>query len=161
MSTGEIKSSVQLAMERLAAMPRLSAAEVAELERKELIPVAQGLAHKYLDGRLRQDELDRELRKYTEQKAGIVKGALLLALQQAIDLENSQRNERVFSALSAIGTYRYLSDIQQRVEKIVQEYQRRFRAATEPSRLETAGRVTRRPQASAHAKTKASVGRSR
>jgi hypothetical protein len=124
MGKGEIKSSVELAMERLAEMPRLSPEEAAELQRKELVPVGQGLAAKYLDGRLRDDELTRELKKYADPKAEIVTEALISALLQTIDLDNSQRTGRVFAALKTIGRYTHLADIEQRVEKVIQEYQR-------------------------------------
>jgi hypothetical protein len=124
MGNGEIKSSVELAMERLAAMPRLSPEEVAELQRKELVPVGQGLAVRYLDGRLREDELDTELRKYTEQKAELVKEGLLSALLQSIDLENTQKNDRIFGALKTVEKYKNIADTQQSVEKVIQEYQK-------------------------------------
>jgi hypothetical protein len=99
----EIKSSIELAMEKVARMSKLTPEELAEQQRKELSPLGKALALKFTEGRIDAKELATELGRYREEEATIVRQALLSELKQSLGLDDAGKNDRVFEALEALG----------------------------------------------------------
>jgi hypothetical protein len=83
----EIKSAFELAMERVARMPRLTPEEMAEQKEREYGPQGIAIAVKYLDGALSDTDLPRELRRHEGSQLSIVRRALISKLCREIQFE--------------------------------------------------------------------------
>lgn len=99
-----IKSAFELAMERIAALPRLTAEEIAEQKEKENAPVGAALAVKYLQGAISEDDLPAELNRFDEERRRIIRRAFLTALVQELRLDNEP--EKVKLALAGVAAVR-------------------------------------------------------
>ena len=123
MGDREIKSSIELAMEKLAQMPRATSEELAEQRRKELCPLGRALAMKLLEGRMRAEQIEAELRRHGEEGAPIVKEALLCELKGSFDLENPDRNEHALEALKRVAPDIDATELRARTREVLQAYQ--------------------------------------
>jgi hypothetical protein len=119
-----IKSSIELAMEKVAKMPRLTEEELAEQKRKELSPMGRALALKFIEGLLDEERLKSELAAYPEDSSTFVKSALLSTLKQAVSLEDADTNRRLFEALDALGQVADATGLRQDAQKIAEDYQK-------------------------------------
>jgi hypothetical protein len=124
MGNREIKSSIELAMEKVAEMSRLTPEELAEQLRKEFAPLGRALALRFMEGRIDGEKLATELGRYTGDPASIVRHALLSELKRSVGLEDTGKNARVFEALEALGTDIASTDLRQRAARIAEEYQK-------------------------------------
>jgi hypothetical protein len=93
---GEIKSSVELAMERSRRFS-LTEEEREEIKRKEIEEKASRLFHRYREGHLPLHEMEREMEKMDEPYREKVKGALLKLSIDALTL--GEDYERLLSGI--------------------------------------------------------------
>ncbi len=93
---GEIKSSIELAMERTR---RFSPTEEEHeaIKRKEIEEKASRLFHRYRDGLLPLHEMEREMERMDEPQRASVKAVLLKTLVDALTLEGDY--ERILSGV--------------------------------------------------------------
>jgi len=87
-----IKSALELAMERVSALPQLTPQEVAEQKIRENAPVGTAIAVKYLSGTLSDAELPVKLSRYEEDRRLIICRALLARLCRELRFGNTPRN---------------------------------------------------------------------
>jgi hypothetical protein len=87
-----IKSALELAMERVSALPQLTPQEVAEQKIRENAPVGTAIAVKYLSGTLSDAELPVELSRYEGDRRLIICRALLASLCRELRFGNTPRN---------------------------------------------------------------------
>lgn len=93
---GEIKSSIELAMERSRRFA-LTEEEREEIKKKELEERASRLFHRYREGSFSLHDLEREMERVDEPQRAQVKAALLGLLIDALTLEGEY--ERVLSGI--------------------------------------------------------------
>lgn len=123
MGNKEIKSSIELAMEKVAQMPKLTPEELAEEQRKEFFPLGRALAMKFMEGRIDGEKLANELGRYAGDEAAIVKHALLSDLKGSLSLHDPLQNDRVFEALEALGQEMDSTRFREGVRAMVGDYQ--------------------------------------
>ncbi len=79
-----IKSAFEIAMERIAGLPRLTPEEIAAQKQREFRPIGEALAQKYLGGLISSDDLPFELEKYQGEQRQIVRRSLVESLCRSL-----------------------------------------------------------------------------
>jgi hypothetical protein len=120
----QIKSSVELAMEKMAKLPKLSKDEIQERQEKEYGPQGRALAMKILTGALPATRLEVELFKHEDERGEIVRKAFSAALCQAIDLEDAEMTAKVLEAIEVLVHDDYLEETANRLDGILRGYER-------------------------------------
>jgi len=82
-----IKSAFEIAMERISALPELTAEDIAAQKEKQFGPIGEGLAAKYLGGLIDEEALPIQVEKLPEDQRPIVRRALITALCRTLQLE--------------------------------------------------------------------------
>ena len=76
MEEERVKSALEIAMERISALPELTPEEIAEQKEKQYGPVGEAVAGRFLSGAITEDELPEELNKHTDQRQIVWFGAV-------------------------------------------------------------------------------------
>jgi hypothetical protein len=133
----EIKSTLEIAMEKVAKMPKLTPEEVLERREKEFWPRGRAIANRYLEGALQHTDLQIEICKFKDEERGVVAKALKSSLCEAIDLDEMDRSRRALEALQVLGEGTELENEAGELEELHTEYLRqRERALDEFEELE-------------------------
>ncbi len=102
MEEERIKSALEIAMERISALPRLTPGEIAEQKEKEYGPLGEALCRKFLDGIVTGDKLPAELARYGAEQEPVVRRALVGALWQSIHIEDSRSARTALTAIASL-----------------------------------------------------------
>jgi hypothetical protein len=121
-----IKSALEIAMERAASMPGLTQEELAKQKEKEYQPRGAAIAHKYLDGALKERDLQTELSKYRGQEGEIVKRAFMLTLNQSIRLESKSISLKALEGIKAVEPTADFDEVKRQTEAIFDEFGQRL-----------------------------------
>jgi hypothetical protein len=137
--SGKIKSTIDLAMEKAAKLPRLTEEEIRQRREEEYAPRGRAIAELILRGDLSVDRLDVELSRYGGDEGEIVQRAFLTSLCQALDLENAEAATRAFEGLRAVVRNGPLEEASRRWSGILRNYeeqrQRTFSMTEEAERV--------------------------
>ena len=98
----QIKSSIELAMEKMAKLPKLTKDEIRVRQEKEYAPQGQAIARELLTGTLAETRLGVELFRYEDERGEIVRKAFCASLCQAIDLEDAETTAKVCDAIKVL-----------------------------------------------------------
>jgi hypothetical protein len=98
----QIKSSIELAMEKMAKLPKLTKDEIRERQEKEYAPQGQAIARELLSGALAETRLEVELFEHEDERGEIVRKAFCVYLCQAIDLEDAETTAKVCDAIKML-----------------------------------------------------------
>jgi hypothetical protein len=98
----QIKSSIELAMEKVAKLPKLTKEEIRERQEKEYGPLGQSIARGFLTGALAETRLEVELFKHEDDRGEIVREAFSAFLCQSIDLEDAETTAKVLEAIKVL-----------------------------------------------------------
>ena len=120
----EIKSSIELAMEKMAKLPKLTPEEIRERQEKEYGPQGHAIARRFLTGDLAENRLDGELFKHEDERGEIVRKAFSASLCQAIDLEDAEATARVLQAIKVLLHDDYPEETASRLDGILRDYAR-------------------------------------
>jgi hypothetical protein len=126
---GKIKSTIELAMEKAAKLPRLTEEEIRQRREEEFAPRGRAIAELVLRGDLSVDQLDVELSRHGGDEGEIVQGACLTSLCQAIDVENAEAATRAFEAIGAVVRNGPLEETSRRWSGILRDYEERRQRA--------------------------------
>lgn len=121
--SGKIKSTIELAMERAARLPRLTKEEIRQRQEEEFGPRGRAIAERVLAGDLAASRLDVELSRYDAEQGEIVRGAFLAALCQAMNLEDAEATARAFEAIEALVRDDHLEEASRRWSGISRDYE--------------------------------------
>jgi hypothetical protein len=113
-----VKSALELAMERISALPELTPQEIAEQKERQYGPVGEALAGKYLSGLVDDEELTIQIKKQPADLQPIVLRALVSSLCRVLQLEGDL--ESAGKALS--GMRRAVPEKLAIIEKAAGEY---------------------------------------
>ncbi len=116
---GEIKSTLELAMERTRKLA-ITQEEKEEIKRRELLKKATGLSHRYMEGHVPLHEILREIERMTDQEKSKVKKVLLSQWMEALSLESD--HERLFEGIESLRGMK-VSDLTEKFQLLVSEYQ--------------------------------------
>ena len=114
----QIKSSIELAMEKMAKLPKLTEDEIRERQEKEYGPQGQAIARRFLTGDLPETRLEVELFKHEDERGKIVRKAFSTSLCQAIDLEDAETTAKVLEAIKALAKDDYPEEAASRLEMV-------------------------------------------
>ena len=89
-----IKSALELAMERISALPQLTPQEIAEQKERENAPVGTAIAVKYLNGTLSAAELPVELGRYEGERQRVIRRAMVASLCREMRFGNTPEDAR-------------------------------------------------------------------
>jgi hypothetical protein len=81
-----VKSALEIAMERISALPGLTPADIAAQKEKEFGPKGEAIAARYMSGLLDDGELTAELDKHRTNQWQIVRRGLISSLCQTLQL---------------------------------------------------------------------------
>jgi hypothetical protein len=133
---GEIKSTLELAMERTKKFA-ISEKEKEEMKQKEVFQKATSLFHRYREGHFSLNDILKEIEKMEKKTATTVKEALLSQWIDALPLEDDA--ERILKGIELLkrrsideGKQKFhhlLSQYQKEKEKIKEELKTQFMAA--------------------------------
>jgi hypothetical protein len=116
---GEIKSTLELAMERTRKLA-ITQEEKEEIKRLEILKKATGLCHRYMEGRVPLHEILREIERMTDQEKSKVKKVLLSQWVEALSLESDY--ERLFDGIESLRGMK-VSGLREKFQLLVSEYQ--------------------------------------
>ena len=117
---GEIKSTLELAMERTKRLA-ISNEEKAEIKQKEIIQKATGLFNRYMEGHFPVNEILREIERMEEKAAIAVKESLLSQWIDALSLNGE--GERLLKGIESL-KYQGIEDVRQKLLHLLSQYQR-------------------------------------
>jgi hypothetical protein len=100
--SGRIKSTIELAMEKAAKLPRLSEEEIRQRREEQCAPRGEAIAEAVLRGELAASRLETELSGYEAEEGEFVRKACLERLCRAPDLERAAATTRAFEAIRAL-----------------------------------------------------------
>jgi hypothetical protein len=121
--SGKIKSTIELAMEKAARLPRLTKEERRRQHEREYAPRGRALAERFLTGDLDPEDLDLEGSAEEAEQQEIVREAFLASLCQAIDLEAAAATARAFEGIRALAPDGEVEEASSRVSDLLRDYQ--------------------------------------
>ena len=98
----KIKSTLELALERAAKLPALTAEEIRQRLEREYAPRGRAIAERFLGGDLAETRLQTELGEFRGEEGEIVRGVFLASMRQSIDLETPERTARAFEGVKLV-----------------------------------------------------------
>ena len=116
---GEIKSTLELAMERTKKFA-LSDKEKEEMKQKEVLQKASSFFHRYRDGHLSLNEVRKEVEKMEEKTATTVKQFLLSQWIDALSLDDD--NEGTLKGIESF-KQRNIDEVTQKFHHLLSQYQ--------------------------------------
>ena len=119
MEEERIKSAFEIAMERISALPELTAEEIAAQKEKQYRPVGEAIAVRYLNGLISVEEVASELEKYRDEQKRIVERALISSLCSALLIEGNPES----AARALCGISRIRPEKRSLVEKAANDFQ--------------------------------------
>ena len=124
MKEERIKSALEIAMEKLSDLPRLTQEEIREQKEKEYGPLGEALAKKYLSGAISDREMLFELAGHSGDKHRIIRHALAEGLCRELCLENDREiGGRVLKGMKLL-----VSERSGTVERIADEFRKIVKA---------------------------------
>jgi hypothetical protein len=82
-----VRSALEIAMERISALPGLTPEDIAAQKEKEFGPKGEAIAARYMSGLLTDEDLAAELDKHRTDQWQIVRRALISSLCQTLQLD--------------------------------------------------------------------------
>lgn len=119
----KIKSTLELAMEKAAKLPALTAEEIRQRLEREYAPRGRAIAERFMAGDLADTRLDFELEEFRGEEGEIVRGAFLASMSQSIDLEDPERTARVFEGVKLLVGDDRVVEASSRLRDLSRDYQ--------------------------------------
>ncbi len=115
---GEIKSTLELAMERTKKFA-ISEKEKEEMKQKEALQKATGLFHRYREGHLSLNEILKQIEKMEKKTAITVRESLLSQWIDALSLDDG--DERILKGIESLKG-RNLDELKQKFHYLLSQY---------------------------------------
>jgi len=115
---GEIKSTLELAMERTKKFA-LSDQEKEAMKQKEVLQKATGLFHRYHDGHLSLNEVLKQIARMEEKTARTVKESLLFQWIEALSLNDDERTLKGIESLKQ----QSIHEVKEKFHHLLSQYQ--------------------------------------
>ncbi len=116
---GEIKSTLELAMERTEKVT-ISEKEKEEIKQKEVLQKATSLFHRYREGRLSLNEILKQIERMEKKTATTVKELLLSQWIDALSLDDD--DERILKGIETL-KQRSIDKVKQKFYHLLSQYQ--------------------------------------
>ena len=115
---GEIKSTLELAMERTKKFA-ISEKEKEEMKQKEVLQKATSLFHRYREGHLPLNDILKEIKKMEQKTATTVKELLLLQWIDALFLDDD--SERILKGIESL-KQKKIDEVKQKFHHLLSQY---------------------------------------
>ena len=115
---GEIKSTLELAMERTKKMA-ISEEEKEKIKRKEVLDKATGFFHRYREGHLPLNGILKEIERMEEKKGTMVKEILLFQWIDALSLNGE--DERLLKGVESLKS-RNIDEVKRKLHHLLSQY---------------------------------------
>ena len=115
---GEIKSTLELAMERTKKFA-ISEKEKEEMKQKEILQKATSLFHRYREGHVPLNEILKEIGRMEKKTANTVKESLLSQWIDTLSLEDD--DERIFKGIESLKG-RSIDEVKQKFHSLLSQY---------------------------------------
>ena len=125
--SGKIKSTIELAMEKAAKLPKLTKQEIRQQQEKAYGPRGRAIAGRFLAADLAEGDLEGELSRYGGEQGQIVREAFLEEMCQALDLEDAEATARAFEGIRALVGDDHVEEASRRVSGNLGDYQEQRR----------------------------------
>jgi hypothetical protein len=129
---GEIKSTLELAMERTKKVA-ISEKEKEEMKRREVLQKATGLFHRYREGHLPLNEILKQIERMEKKTATTVKEFLLSQWIDALSLDDGE--ERILKGIESL-EQRNIHEVKQKFHHLLSQYQGEKEKVKEKARLQ-------------------------
>ncbi len=129
---GEIKSTLELAMERTKKFA-ISEKEKEEIKQKEVLQKATSLFHRYREGHLPLNDILKEIEKMEKKTAITVKKLLLSQWIDALSLDDN--DERIFKGIESLKG-RSMDEVKQKFHHLLSQYQGEKEKVKEEARVQ-------------------------
>jgi hypothetical protein len=116
---GEIKSTLELAMERTKKLA-ISEKEKEEMKRREVFQKATSLFHRYCEGYLSLNDILKQIEKMEKKTATTVKEFLLSQWIDALSLDDGE--ERILKGIESL-EQRNIHEVKQKFHHLLSQYQ--------------------------------------
>lgn len=116
---GEIKSTLELAMERTKKFA-ISEKEKEEIKQKEVLQKATSLFHRYREGHLSLNEILKQIEKMEKKTAATVRESLLSQWIDALSLDDD--DERILKGIESLKGQN-LDELKQKFHYLLSQYQ--------------------------------------
>ena len=120
----QIKSSIELAMEKMAKLPKLTKEEIRERREREYAPLGRSIAERFLTGALAETRLEVELFEHGDERGEIMREAFSESLCRSLDLEDAGKAAKVLEAIEALVHDDQLEETAGRLDGILRDYER-------------------------------------
>jgi hypothetical protein len=131
---GEIKSTLELAMERTKKFA-ISEKEKEEMKQKEILQKATSLFHRYREGHVPLNEILKEIGRMEKKTANTVKESLLSQWIDALSLDDD--DERIFKGIESLKG-RSIDRVKQKFHSLLSQYQEEKERVKEKVRVQLA-----------------------
>ncbi len=146
----EMKSALEKALEKAEKLGKLSPEEVMERKEVEYAPIGRAIAERYL-GHGHKQLLKEEVSRYSGDEQGIVSGAALSRLAEAIDLASDELTEKALVGVLTLkremrggekGGKGRIGEIIERIRSLLREFRdaQQQRYEGEKERIEKGGK---------------------
>jgi hypothetical protein len=129
---GEIKSTLELAMERTKKVS-ISEKEKEEIKQKEVLQKATSLFHRYQEGYLPLNDILKEIEKMEKKTAIMVKEILISQWIDALSLDDD--NERTLKGIGSL-KQKKIEGVKQKFHHLLSQYQREKEAVQHRVKME-------------------------
>src|SRR4030042_2529360 len=133
-SMGEIKSTLELAMERTKKFA-ISEEEKEEIKQKEILQKATSLFHRYREGHLPLNEILKEIEKMEKKTATTVKELLLSQWIDALSLNDE--DERILKGIESL-KQKTVDEVKKSFNHLLSQYQGEHQKVKEEARVQCA-----------------------
>ena len=129
---GEIKSTLELAMERTKKFA-VSEKEKEEMKQKEVLQKATSLFHRYREGRLSLNEILKEIERTEQKTAAALKEFLLSQWIEALSL--SDDDERILKGIESL-KQRNINEVREKFYSLLSQYHQEKEKVKEEARVQ-------------------------
>ncbi len=121
--SSKIKSSIELAMDKMAKLPKLTKDELRERQETEYGPRGRAIAARFLADDLQATRLGTELSSYEGERSEIVRKALLTSLCQSIDLEDAHTTAKALEGIKELVDGAHVEEVSNRLDDLLRDYE--------------------------------------
>jgi hypothetical protein len=129
MGDGRAKTAFELAMEKVAKMPKLNSEELNEERRKESIEKGEAIAQRYIQSTQRKTDIKSEIKAFSPEQEKTGKTAVLNCLSQALSMIQPEQNSHILAGMAAINPDISINVASEQLDKIIKAFHKELNSA--------------------------------
>lgn len=129
MGEGKVKTALELAMEKVNAMPKLDADALLEERKKESTDKGEAIAHKYLQNMHHKTDIRSDIYQIEGQQQEFVRSAALNSLVNELSLTQPEQNRHILEGIEQIYDGFSITRFQEKIDRIIDDFQKELQKA--------------------------------